>query len=297
MIRYAPVIVLTSCLCVSTPVTADSSPELIAPGLLSSNQGEYSPTFDSERGELVFMRRTPGRLDYTLYTSRKTADGWSDPEVLPFSGRSRDAGPSFSPSGDALLFDSERRSDKVARGSINLWRVERNGQGWSRPELLEPASVNDADEPYQTRDEYGPVETADGTLHWYAFRTPYRAGAYFRGELQGEFERWSDLPDPSAPTFVAYFTLSADGNTAVMQGRGETARRSDLFYSCRNDSGWTDPEPLTAINSPEADGGPYLTADGQTLFFVSDRPTGSSDATDSNIYSIDTDGLPIACES
>ncbi len=295
MRRYVPVLATLACVCVSSPVIADPVPELVSPGLLSSEQGEYSPTFDVARNELVFMRRTPGRLDYTLYSSRKTEDGWSKPEIMPFSGQSRDAGPSFAPSGDALLFDSERRSNQVAKGSINLWRVERSASGWSEPVLLGPASINDADEPYQTRDEYGPVETADGTLHWYAFRTPFRGGAYFRGERQGEFERWAELPDPSAPTFVAYFTLSADGNTAVMQGRGETARQSDLFYSCRNDAGWSDPAPLSAVNSPQADGGPYLTADGETLFFVSDRPTGIAGSSDSNIYSVSTQQLPIPC--
>ncbi|MTB51775.1 hypothetical protein [Lewinella sp. W8] len=42
---------------------ADDEVHLIAPGLVSTKMGEYSPTFDPARNELYFMRRTPGVFD------------------------------------------------------------------------------------------------------------------------------------------------------------------------------------------------------------------------------------------
>ncbi len=49
---------------------AAPEPRLVAPGIVSTANGEYHPSFHAGRSELFFMRRTPGRFDYTLYVSR-----------------------------------------------------------------------------------------------------------------------------------------------------------------------------------------------------------------------------------
>ena len=121
---------------------------LIAPGIILTTNGEYSPTFDSDSNELIFMRRTPGQFDYTLYSSRWLIDEtrWTRPEILPFSGKSRDGGPYFAPDGQTLVFDSRRPDKDVVTNSINLWITTRNSGGWTEPELLLDASRNDASE-------------------------------------------------------------------------------------------------------------------------------------------------------
>lgn len=274
---------------------ADEVPQLVAPGVVSTSQGEYSPTYDARRKELVFMRRTPGRFDYRLFSSRRTADGWTTPVLLPFSGRYRDAGPSFSPDGSRLVFDSRRPHPLLGGNDIDLWQAQRLGDSWGTPTPLLAASVNPADEPAPQRDEFGPVLTAGGDLLWYSFRSPRRGGAFYRLGEDGNVAMERELPDPSAPTFVAYFTLSADGSTAVIEGRNKARGDTDLFYSCRVAGQWTAARPLPVVNSTSGDGGPYLAPDNSILFFASDRPTESSSSAASNIYSIPTDALPIPC--
>ena len=161
--------------------------------------------------------------------------------------------------------------------------------------LIVDASINPVDEPDAQRDEFGPVVTQEGDILWYSFRRPDRGGTFYRLGTGGDVEREDALPDPSAPTFVAYFTLSSDGATAVIEGRSASGRDSDLFYACRNGDAWSAPRPLDAVNSSFGDGGPYLTADGASLFFVSSRPTKDARAGDSNIYRMSTESLPIPC--
>ena len=60
---------------------------------MSTLDGEYSPTFDALRGELVFMRRTPGLFDYTLVRSRFDDGRWTATKTLPCSETWRDAAP------------------------------------------------------------------------------------------------------------------------------------------------------------------------------------------------------------
>lgn len=280
---------------VSMDTVAQVAPQLIAPGIVSTTNGEYSPAYDPERQELVFMRRTPGRFDYTLYTSRREGNQWTAPKVLPFSGEFRDGGTSFSPDGERVLFDSRRPAHGVAAGSINVWRAARAGNGWTEPELVEQASVNDADESSAGADEFGPIETADGTIVFYSFRSPVRGGAHYTVRGDGLAVRDNTLPDPSAATFVGYLTLSANGAFAVIEGRSTSGTDTDLYYSCRDGERWTPPQAIEAINSPSGEGTPYLTSDGEMLLFASDRPAPTSVAATANLYSVDVDALGIDC--
>ena len=72
--------------------------------------------------------------------------------------------------------------------------------------------------------------------------------------------------------------ISADGRTLVFtvcQGRRRGFGNCDLYVSYRNGDDWSNPENLGAdVNSSSWDSQPALSADGRTLYFVSDRPGG-----------------------
>jgi hypothetical protein len=279
---------------------AAPAPELVAPGLVSTKQGEYSPSYHAGRSELYFMRRTPGRFDYTLYVARDENGTWSTPEVLPFSGLTRDDAPFIAPDGETLYFDSRRPAEGLRRGSINLWRVERQGDGWGDPEALRSASSEPDRADAAGADEFGPVVTSDGTLWFYSFRPPHREGRHYRA-APPDYETVvvdAELPDPSAPTFVGYLTLSPDGRTVVLEGRagGRDRRDSDLYFACLDDQGrWGDVKPLAQLNTPWNEGGPALGTDGASLWFSSDRPSGDREAGDANLWRVDTQVLPVPC--
>jgi hypothetical protein len=276
----------------ASPLAAQEAPEMIAPGVVSTSDGEHSPTFDPRRGELYFMRRTPGRFDYTIMASRLVDGEWSEPAVAPFSGEYRDAGPSLSPDGSTLVFDSRRPNAPLREGSIDLWQVTRTDDGWTEPALLVEASRDAADEPTAGRDEFGPLLTREGDLYFYSFRRPDRGGRHLRirAGAPDVVEHAAELPDPSAGTFVCYTTLSADGNLVVFEGRERAGSATDLFAARRDEDGqWGEPFALEAINTPAGEGTPYLSPDGQKLFFASDRPAESGDAETSNLFVVDLD--------
>lgn len=276
--------------------TALAEAELVAPDLISTSQGEHSPTFDATRNELVFMRRTPGQFDYTLYSSKLIDGAWTEPTVLPFSGKYRDGGASFSPDGSILLYDSKRPINGLPNNSINLWQVKRQQQGWGEPEALTILSTNEPTESVAGRDEFGPIMTASGEVLFYSFRQPNRAGTHYQGRPGEKPLAQSEIPDPSGATFVGYLTLSADGRTAVIEGRSQTGRDTDLFYACQSNGQWSEAEPLTAANSAAGDGTPYLSSDNQWLYFASDRIETTGPSGEPNIYRINTRTLPIPCE-
>lgn len=290
-------VLLTASQVAIADLVAGSSPVRLASGLISTDAGEYSPSWDSSRQQLVFMRRTLGAFDYTLYTTSFEGGEWSTPVIAPFSGKHRDGAPYFSPNGETLVFDSRRPAQDLAAGSINIWKVDRSADGWSKPVLLKGASSNSAGEPAIGADEFGPVLDSEGHLYFYAFRQPLPGGEHYISSPP-DYEGVSpanDIPDPSNRTFVSYFTFSADNKTLVMEGSRLSGRDTDLFYACKGPQGWGNALPLETLNTPSGEGTPYLSSDGELLFFASDRESGPSGESNPDIYAVDTTSLPVPC--
>ncbi len=276
-----------------------TEPQKIAPDLISTNLDEYSPSFDVVNQELFFMRRTPGSFFYTIFSSIKKDSVWSDPTVASFSGRYRDDAPYISADGNTLFFDSRRPHSSVEAGSINIWKTERTENGWNEPEIMLDASLNKPDEPESGVDEYGPAIDDMGNLYFYSFREPYRSGKRYKAEFESNYTSISaeeNIPDPSANTFVSYISFSVDGKTAIIEGRHTNRRDTGLFYSCKDDYGtWSEATLLPLVNSPSSDGGPFITADDEWLFFSSNRPATGTFDPGSDLYWISTQNLPIPC--
>jgi len=71
-------------------------------------------------------------------------------------------------------------------------------------------------------------------------------------------------------------SLTADGLTAVFNSRMPEEKSHHIFI-CRNKNGlWGDPHPVFDANTDSNDETPFISADGNTIIFASDRPGGFS---------------------
>jgi hypothetical protein len=109
------------------------------------------------------------------------------------------------------------------------------------------------------------------------------------------FAQFPDATRIDFPPDFHHATLTADGKTMILQGPLETKadkKRWGLFLSTNpGGKGWSKPEPLTALNSPEAptgDQAPNFSRDGSFLYFASDRPGGKGGL---DLYMIPTSDL------
>lgn len=66
-------------------------------------------------------------------------------------------------------------------------------------------------------------------------------------------------------------TVNATGEIMIFNKKAMGQRYSDLYISIKKDGQWQIARPMTALNSNYSDEAPYLSADGNTLFFSSDR--------------------------
>lgn len=250
--------------------------EVFAPGVISGGAHDSAPAFSPSGKVVYFGRSSPAQS--VILVSRLGSDGkWSQPDIAPFSGRWHDMEPAMSPDGHYLVFVSNRPDQGDApevEGYFNgskqmggrLWRVDREGDGWSAPRLL-PAQVN------VSTTVFAPSVARDGSLY---FMTPdaksgkfrlFRAQAIANGYAAAVALPFSDGSQTDVDPAVA------PDESFLVFGSGRIPGRSiDLFVVFRDGNGWGAPIPLgDDVNSPGSDAEPRLAPDGQHLYFSSER--------------------------
>jgi hypothetical protein len=133
------------------------------PGLFSlPDRHEYRIAFTPD-GKTAFFGRSEQPFvesrESTIYMSELRDGSWSEPLVAPFSGVYPDIDPFVSNDGERLYFSSIRPVAEQPRSDVDLWAVERQGEGWGEPRNLGSAVNSDADELF-------PSVTADGDIYF-----------------------------------------------------------------------------------------------------------------------------------
>jgi outer membrane protein OmpA-like peptidoglycan-associated protein len=132
----------------------------------------------------------------------------------------------------------------------------------------------------QFKRQYFPVLTADQQTIIFTVNEGNREdeNIYISTKLNGEWQR----PQSISKTLNTDFkegtcSISADGRIMIFtacDGR-ETYGRCDLYETHKIGEEWTEPVNLgQGVNSPMWESQPSLSADGRTLYFISDRRSG-----------------------
>ena len=214
-----------------------------------------------------------GRPDTTapvtgLYTSRRTGEGWSEPELLPFSNGHVDYEPALATDGSFMLFNSKRPYPDGRTPSRNdLFIVERRDGSWGAARPVPQVNSFDLEESYPTIDSArrvifvrGPAVEGGDDFDLYEFTlgadgTPTMpVGLPFSGPEFGE-------GDPQ---------LARNGSFVIFtrwDHRVGWQQTCDLWISFRGSVGWTEPVPLVELNTPQPDYSPALSRDGRWLYY------------------------------
>jgi len=220
------------------------SPELFAPGIVSTRADEYGLEVSADGNEIVFAR------DGSIMLAVRNSDGtWMLPAVAPFSGRHIDGEPCFVPDGKRIIFTS-RRPLPNAKQIRNLWISEKNAGGWGTAVPFDPL-------PW------------DKTIH--ALSIAASGNVYEDGIIRFPFShgRYGPAERLSPPVQGLFPFIAPDESYIVLSDRPPGKADADLFVSFRqHDGDWTRPVSLgDAVNSRDHEGNSFVTADGRFLFF------------------------------
>ena len=246
------------------------TPELFAPGFISTGLQEGVCTFMPNGNEIVFtvIYRKPhsNTVFSSLATSRMVNGHWCAPEFVRFSGTSyQDGYPFISYDGKELFFASSRPTGRTdLKNQHNIWKCARVNNEWSDPELL-PFPINGRG------DVSGPSVSAGGRFY-FTLMSDSGSAIYESIYRKGRFSEPRKLPESiNAKESPFDGVISPDGNYYIVcvYNRADSFGGTDLYVSFRiDDDHWTPLRNLgEAINSPLHEGSAVISPDGKYVFF------------------------------
>ena len=251
---------------------------------VNSSAWDVDPCISTDGLEFYFASNRPGgsgRHDLWVTTRATTNDPWEEPVNLgpTVNTSSHDFTPGISTDGLMLFFASRRPGGS---GSYDLWVTTRTttDADWSAPENL-GATVNSSAE------EIFPSISADGLQLYFSEWEVSRPGGY------GGSDMWVTTRDTASDPWGTPVNLgptvnslahddapfiTADGLALFFSStRPGTYGSVDIFVTRRatTDDDWDTPVNLgPTVNNSDGSEAPRISADGSTLYFMSNRPGG-----------------------
>lgn len=241
------------------------TPELFAPGIVSTGLNERDITFTPDRKELYFTARFNGSS--AIVTCKIVNGKWTAPEVAKFSSKYPDFEPFISCDGSIFYFCSNRPLDNNSdpiKGS-NIWVMKKEGNKWGKPiPLGEPINGKG--------NVYFPTVTKSGTMYFTRREADEKEYIYRSKFVNGKFQEPEKLPKEVNTTdsqFNSYISPDESYLIIPVFGRKDAIGSTDYYVAFRGENDkWSDLINLgPSINSNLDEYSPSLSPDGKYFFF------------------------------
>jgi len=205
-----------------------------------------------------------------LYVTSRAGDGWTEPALLPVSGRYPDYEPALIADGSILVFNSKRPwEDGRLPPRNDLWMAQRTAAGWGEPRPITAVNTFAEEEAYATLTADGRMIFLKGLggenydLYESRLKADHTFGAPVRSSVSTD--QFGEADPMVAPD--GSFLIFTRWDPAVGWDKG-----CDLYIAFREGERWGAPVPLAGINSAAGpDYGAALSPDGEWLYYRSTR--------------------------
>ena len=263
--------------------------QMIGEGTLSRESADlYNFAFTTEGDTIFFHTTDRGDGEAGVAISTRTNSGWTQPEPAPFETEDYDEGHvSMSPDGQRLIFASDRTDDlKGEPKPADDFFVVSQTSGWTDAKRLTSTT--------KMSEKRGTL-ASDGTFYYWAYQRG--SGMYF---FESQIDNNLSLAEPQDASKMLFENYKGENNPYIhpsknymlfaVYGKDDGYGKEDIYISRRENNSWTSPKNLGGvINTSGNDTSPYVSPDGQYLFFVSDRLTSEKDTLDNrNLYVVKT---------
>jgi Tol biopolymer transport system component len=251
--------------------SAQTQPRIFAEGVISTGDHDSHPAFSPDGRMMLFVKMSPDFSKWTLFVSYDSNNGWSEPEIAPFSGQYWDADPFFTREGKTLYFISNRpaKPGDPPKDDFDIWKVEKGEKEWSDPVQLPPPINSETSEYYPT--------LADNGSMYFGSRREGGKGAtdiYFCRLEEGKYRTAINIGDAiNTPGNEFEPCIAPDESFLIfMATPTEALDQTDLWISHYREGQWTKAVKLPApLNSAVMEFSSKISLDGKQLFFSSSR--------------------------
>ena len=257
----------------------DSTPLVFASGIISDGLNNRDITITPDGNEIYFVSNTSNYSYAAILVVKRQNNIWSEPQVVPFGANTNyiSIEPCLSYDGNTLFYASDKpMDDSSKKDDMNIWKVERNGNSWGDPILLD-SIIN------TNQSEYYPSLTKNGTLY-FTREAENRINFIYRSKFEnGIFTTPEKLPTQvncGRNRFNAY--ISPDESFIIIPAIGveKYVTGTNYYISFRNnDDIWCEPMNMGGkINKDLGRGwSASLSHDGSYLFFMSSKGMNTDD--------------------
>lgn len=236
------------------------TPTLFAPGIVSTDDHEFSCAISPDGKEIYFTRTHPEMRNRIMVT-RWEKSGWTTPEMAPKASDDEGMEPFLSSDGHTLFYQTWRQVPEATAPSMDIWTITRTGNGWSDPVHL-GAPFNPGKSMYISMAANGTVYTTDisgGMGTGKIVATRLKDGAY---------EPFTPLPPSiNATGREVYPCIALDESFLLFTRVGED-KTPGIHVTFRTPAGsWSEPKKLELGTKTASM--PSLSPDGKYLFFTS----------------------------
>lgn len=239
--------------------------KIFAPNFISTEEYEFGSVFNKAGTEFYYGVDTG--LGNEIRYSRMEGSKWSKPATILSHERYGYNDPFLSPDESRLYFISNQALDGQGEAKdIDIWYVDKEGKGWSKPINAGP-NIN------SEKEEYYISFTNEGTMFFASNKNQSHHDIYYSNYVNGEFQEAFKLGDAintdayEADVFVdpeeQYLIFCAQRNSGM--GRG------DLYISFKQaDGSWSTSVNMgDQVNTKGHELCPFVTADGKYMFYTS----------------------------
>ncbi len=250
----------------SEPIPTDE-PLIFGEGIISTENKEFSITFNPEMDEMFFTRRRQGAKN-EIYSMSLVNGKWSAPELAFLATDTGwDFEPHINPKGDKLFFGSTRPlNDTLKPSGMHQWVSEKNRNGWSQPKPL--------GEPFLNRFVMYPSATEEGTLYF----TSREEGAeredssiFYAVKNEDQYATVKNMAEMiTLPgKWIAHPYIAPDESYLIFDSQKDSESGDCDLYIAFNENGtWTEPYDLgPKINTVKCEMCASVSPDGKYLFF------------------------------
>jgi hypothetical protein len=247
-------------------------------GILACGQSTPAPTpTPVDRYSLLPRIKYTPEMDYWPPT---IIDGWSKPMPLPYPVNTSggEDSPFILPDGQTLYFfftpDVSIPAEKqILDGVTGIWVTHLSGGTWSEPErvrLSDPSKL-----------ALDGCEFVSGNLMYFCtVREGYTGIQWFSAELlNGVWTNWQSASKElkQSEYQVGELHITTDGQELYFHSsRPGGYGGLDIWVSHKTASGWGEPVNLgPTVNTPADEGWPFVSLDGQELWFTGHSSRGS----------------------
>jgi len=246
------------------------TPEVFAPGIISTEASEGSSSFSPD-GQLFLFTR--GRSELPGILMMEQIDGvWTQPRLAPFSAGRHDWDFMLAPDGKTVFVASARplRNGESTTRDHQIWTSERKGENWSEPELL-PSPV------YSGQHDSYPSPAGNGTLYFFSNRDGGMGeGDIYRSPIQnGQYKIVENLGAPVNGKYheVDPYIAPDESYLIFCSDKPGGFGKADIYITFREkDGSWTSPKNMgSKVNTTYQEYIPYVTPDGKYFFFTTNK--------------------------